>query len=101
MTHKMTLAKYGDEYETKLDDDQISLKRKHRALNSFVNIKKLKVEEEDTIKEDTVVRGDTIFKGVREDTIAKEKTKATLAKEDTIVRESIEFSDSSGDEEEN
>ena len=84
--HRISLAKYGDEYETKYDDDQISLKRKRRALNSFVKIKKLKVEEEDTIEEDTVV---------------EEDTKDIFNKEDTIVRESIEFSDSSGDEEEN
>ena len=96
--HKISLAKYGDKYETKCDDDQISLKRKSRALNSFVKIKKLKVEDDEIIDEDTIVRGDTVFKGVREDTIAKKITKDTV---NTIVRESIEFSDSSGDEEEN
>ena len=85
LTHKINLVKYGNEYETKCDDDQIPLKRKRRALNSFVKIKKLKVEEEDIAKKDTVV---------------KEDTKDTLNKEDTFVRESIEFSDSSGDEEE-
>ena len=77
LTHKITLAKYGLEHETKVDS-QIPLKRKSRALNSFVKIKKLKVEDanEDT-KEDT------------------------NTKEDIFVREGIEFSDSSGDEEEN
>merc|ERR1719222_479312 len=84
LNHKISLAKYGNEYETKFDDNQISSKRKHRALNSFVKLKKLKVEEEEDI--------------IKEDIITKEKSKDSLNKEDTIVRESIEFSDSSGDE---
>ena len=93
--HKISLAKYGNEYETKFDE-QISVKRKRRALNSFVKIKKLKVEEEDIDEEDSIAEE------ITKEPVGKENRKEdALNKEDTIVRESIEFSDSSGDEEEN
>jgi len=83
--HKMTLARYGNEYEIKCEEGQMTLKRKRRALNSFVRIKKLKVEEEKA-------KGETTIK---EDMHKKQ----TITKEDNLVKENIEFSDSSGDEE--
>ena len=84
--HKMTLARYGNEYEIKCEEGQMTLKRKRRALNSFVRIKKLKVEEEDKAKGETTIKEDM-------------HKKQTITKEDNLVKENIEFSDSSGDEE--
>ena len=84
--HKMTLARYGNEYEIKCDEGQMTLKRKRRALNSFVRIKKLKVEEEEKARGETTIK-ENMHK------------KQTITKEDNLVKENIEFSDSSGDEE--
>ena len=85
--HKMTLARYGNEYEIKCEEGQMTIKRKRRALNSFVRIKKLKVGEKEKAKGETTIKEDNMPK------------KQTITKEDNLVKENIEFSDSSGDEE--
>ena len=84
----MTLARYGNEYEIKCEEGQMTIKRKRRALNSFVRIKKLKVGEKEKAKGETTIKEDNMPK------------KQTITKEDNLVKENIEFSDSSDDDEE-
>ena len=85
--HSILLEKKTKHEEdiVRLTDELARIRKRIESLD--VRIKKLKVGEEEKAKGETTIKEDNMPEN------------QTITKEDNIVKENIEFSDSSGDEE--